>query len=84
MKMTGWFPPHIKPVRVGEYIAITTKLAYVRRWWDGNRWSLPYWPADPESIKTIQRRDPASPGKQRCIYWRGLAADPDRRKRRST
>ena len=42
-KMTGWLPPHIKPVRVGVYeIKYTSKVAHgscMYATWNGFRWS---------------------------------------------
>lgn len=65
-KMTGWFPPHIKPVRVGLYQrdwgiqAFTDDLD----WWDGRDWRVFY--ADGNF----------GVGMSCKLQWRGLAEDP--------
>ena len=42
IKMTDWFPPHIKPVREGVYeIKLTAVRGYHRMYatWNGLKWS---------------------------------------------
>lgn len=70
MKLTPWYPGHIKPARSGVYQQLACKqIGYMR--WDGLRWYLwdqskevatrCAWPAD-----LAYQNDP----------WRGLAEDP--------
>ena len=40
-KMTPWFPPDIKPVRIGEYeckYCVENRNPLSRHYWDGKRW----------------------------------------------
>lgn len=64
-KKTGWFPAHIKPVRVGWYETRNpfdyAKVSDFRWWWDGVRWT--HGPG--QAYTTFQNRT-----------WRGLASDP--------
>jgi hypothetical protein len=59
-QMTEWYPPEIKPVRVGWY---KTWYSTVKKnaWWDGNAWC---------------QGDAAQPSWRQDRCWRGLAADP--------
>lgn len=64
MKRTPWFPPEVKPVRVGWYEAILfpglhndDTLPEPRFWWDGKEWRL----ARNGSALALQQR-----------IWRGL------------
>jgi hypothetical protein len=62
-QMTEWYPPEIKPVRVGWYES-TPWLKYGdgdRNWWNGRQW---IW---------FEKGYPCS---EQSRHWRGLAADP--------
>lgn len=69
MKMTPWFPPEIRPVRVGEYQCDSS----ARRWWDGESWSCMYFPDEPRAIKLAERQQVSC---YQEIQWRGLAEEP--------
>ena len=69
MKMTPWYPPAIRPVRVGEYQCDSS----ARRWWDGESWSCMYLPDEPKEIR-IRERQYVSAYQE--ITWRGLAEEP--------
>lgn len=64
--MTGWYPPDMKPARIGFYDVNgtrpmkTSKPLPVRGYWDGNRWHYPMEGHVPHF---------------QDFYWRGLAAD---------
>ena len=71
MKLTDWFPGHIKPVRKGVYIASVGRNKFYR-YWNGRWWSegtfypsLEGWP-DSKSKKCGDKQDQAR------IKWRGL------------
>ncbi len=70
--MTDWYPPNIKPVRVGRYHSALSPCkpdAMQRRtWWDGTVWrwnndSKPNW-------RLAYGSNPACMYQDR--YWRGL------------
>jgi hypothetical protein len=54
MKLTEWYPPHIKPAYVGYYQLSRSgsggrELGFqgIPQWWDGNQWCHgvdPLWP----------------------------------------
>ena len=72
--LTEWYPPHIKPVRVGVYNASKEKVDWNFRKWMGNAWSV-CWQADLDVdhiawCKTQPTQD------QSNIYWRGLSVAP--------
>jgi len=69
MKMTPWYPPEIRPMRVGEYECHSNE----RRWFDGNLWSCAYLPHEPSFIKQAERQQVSS---YQEITWRGLAEEP--------
>lgn len=67
-KLTPWFPPHIKPVRVGLYRAQDTTMrcncCHIYLHWDGEEW----------------HSDMLTPGRFRTYFfkghlrrWRGLS-----------
>lgn len=76
-KMTEWFPPSIKPVHVGEYIADTNKSSGMRRWWDGSWWSIRYSDSEDEDTKSLFRAIKTAPWMHHMIRWRGLAEKPE-------
>lgn len=70
MPVTKMFPPNIKPVRIGEYLASVTpeEVDCVRRWWNGKSWSIGYFDNESETTKMACRLVAA----HRPIYWKGL------------
>ncbi len=70
--LTDWYPEGVKPVRVGAYNA-TNDIDLepdVMRWWDGVRWSVPYYADD---YKKVRDRCSAAPGMyQDDVRFRGL------------
>ncbi len=72
-KLTPWFPPGVKPVRVGEYNASQSKMVQGLRIWDGENWSEMYFSCESNAeIAKCKNRICYS----ERIYWRGLAQDP--------
>ena len=73
MKLTEWYPPHIKPVRVGEYFAPDFEYRDGDlRWWNGTEWSIAYGRDEEESTKECLRKNFAG---QLRIYWRGATKE---------
>ncbi len=69
--LTDWYPPHIKPVRVGVYIASKNgSNSRVLRYWNGRIWSWS-WDASTsqESVKTLKNLRALD---QNMIHWKGL------------
>lgn len=70
-KLTPWFPPSVKPARVGVYSVVSAALpAKGYSFWNGERWSAQVDKASAAAkLKCI-----------RAIYqdklWRGLAKPP--------
>lgn len=76
-KLTPWFPPEVKPVHVGEYNASISMDPGMRRWWDGQEWSLAYPASYSEKEKKIWRNTVARYStSHKRIYWRGLKEKP--------
>jgi hypothetical protein len=74
-KLTAWSKK--KPPMVGEYNASISQDGGVRRWWNGQYWSAPYWPRlHSESVQQARRRLRASEW-HASIQWRGLIKKPD-------
>jgi hypothetical protein len=74
MKLTPWYPPEIRPVRVGEYRTCslwTGKVAL--RWFDGKLWSCAYLPDEPIVIRLGERQKISQ---YQDVMWRGLAKEP--------
>lgn len=73
MKLTPWYPGHVKPVRVGVYaVAFKSKEQPMFSNWNGKYWGT--WAWRPEaanrwknSIGIIGELD---------FYWRGIAKEP--------
>lgn len=65
-KLTPWYPPHVKPVRVGLYQATVFERAPTHdapyMYWDGKQWMNPY-----NDGMRCMAQDRA---------WRGLARRP--------
>lgn len=78
-KLTPWFPPHIKPVRVGWYNASAYRKTHIIRYWNGQRWSefaTLTGLGDTEQL-TRAKRVNACRGD---IEWRGLASPPEEKR----
>ena len=73
-KLTPWFPPETKPVRIGTYNASEGRNPGILRYWNGLHWSKWYGPYDPEDTKNRARHQKENPLLR--IYWRGLPAEP--------
>jgi len=68
MKLTKWYPGHIKPVRVGVYQKhIDFNVPYFYSYWDGEFWGLIS--GTPSGAK--KWRDLAS--RAQNYFWRGVA-----------
>jgi len=73
-KLTGWYPPEIKPVRTGVYLTIAAQFGLHPDWefysvWDGKQWC-----ADRSQIELAEISLNRSTYQERS--WRGLASDP--------
>lgn len=68
-ELTGWYPPHIKPVRIGFYNASRANFNDAMRYWDGKKWSLAWF-----GMTSIKRRIASD---QDGISWRGLTRNPE-------
>ena len=74
MKLTPWFPPEIRPVRVGEYEVRTGWVdAVALRWFDGELWSCVYLSDEPKEIRNTERQYASQ---YQDVMWRGLAKEP--------
>jgi len=67
-KLTPWYPPHIKPVRVGVYETDTRNGRYQH--WNGQFWS----PYDTDPAVTLLYQNFRSA--YQAPSWRGLADPP--------
>lgn len=38
-ELTPWYPPEVKPVRVGAYLIRSSEVVWYR-WWNGKKWGL--------------------------------------------
>jgi len=69
LKLTPWFPGHVKPVRDGVYEATHWGLACLQHW-NGTYWGRPGWSA----------KEATDNGGDKYCYqnmeWRGLAVKP--------
>lgn len=75
MKMTPWFPAHIRPVHLGLYLVDTDKFnAPNYRYWTGIGWSCTY--------GSVANAKQFATNELPTIYgadetpWRGLAVKP--------
>lgn len=73
--LTSWFPPNVKPSRVGCYQTeddpdALDRLRHGYQWWNGKWWG----------IFELDKKDAALDKKSRSLfqvnYWRGLAVQP--------
>lgn len=72
MKLTEWFPGHIKPVRPGVYqqlSAVDKTLGYQR--WDGANWSSWY-----STVEGAAKATDVAAHPFQNDQWRGLAEKP--------
>jgi len=72
LMLTDWFPPHVKPVRVGVYeirLGICKYEWY--SYWDGSRWC--YTCINVNDAFNSREAKTTLPQKQ---HWRGLAEKP--------
>lgn len=67
-KLTEWFPPEVKPVRVGVYEVAYPPGRWFRKW-DGTRWMCG---ADTPEIAVERSAIPV----ETTFPWRGLAEEP--------
>jgi hypothetical protein len=70
--LTEWYPPEIKPVRVGAYRTEMVGFEIMDdmfSWWNGKFWSNSY-ESLMELTKTIER-NPEDEGEQ-CKRWQGM------------
>jgi hypothetical protein len=76
LKRTKIFPPHIKPVHVGEYEAsmFHRMTGGWKRWWNGEWWSRAYSDFGLEIHKESHKLLKAP---YQHIRWRGLAKKPE-------
>jgi hypothetical protein len=84
MKLTDWYPAHVKPVREGVYerdAADSDGRAFA--YWDGNRWFSLHWVglSDPKTAaRAIEcARAAVTPSSWPRTAWRGLAEDPNKK-----
>lgn len=80
-KLTEWYPPEIKPARIGWYESLPPTLVesydyYPRRFWDSQSWC--YQPARPVGSTLPPTLVPCTNQKR---AWRGLTQDPTTRAR---
>lgn len=73
MKLTRWFPRHIKPAYVGEYNASICRDTDIMRWWNGSNWSNAYLANTSDEIKKHMRSQKSVVSR---LEWRGLANKP--------
>jgi hypothetical protein len=71
--LTPWFPPEVKPVRRGVYIAMVNPLnpadsPYYRRW-NGREWLI-------GGVSPTQAAERPPHPIEAAISWRGLAHPP--------
>lgn len=65
-----------KPSIIGEYNASVSRHTSVRRWWNGEDWSLPFSDSMSVQMKRKRRRIVDKKNVQWSIEWRGLAVMP--------
>lgn len=71
-KLTPWFPPEVKPVREGVYIATVVREETFYRYWDGRLWLT-----GDNTVKGAYREaGEGIPTWHQSIHWRGLAKAP--------
>lgn len=70
-KLTPWFPPEVKPVRVGPYNASKTRDPKAFRYWDGRAWGFVAF-----SVEGAVSARLFKTSEQHRVHWRGLAEQP--------
>lgn len=75
MKLTPWIPGHIKPTRVGVYERDYGDGSAVYCKWDGLIWYF-YGKTKKSAWAEICK------SAEQSLPWRGLALDPNKRKRK--
>lgn len=83
-KLTDWFPPEIKPVRVGVYqVGETEGLSDPDgySYWDGFHWAQVAWikhfDSNAESL-AVSWKDSIDVWAQNCAYWRGISQNSNK------
>ena len=64
------------PPMVGEWIASIKKDRYIRRWWDGKRWSIWYSKLMDQEKRDFRSSSPCIAAEQDKVRWCGLSAEP--------
>lgn len=78
-KLTPWFPGDVKPVRVGVYEITGCSFGGINyRVWTGKGWSDTRW--EPSDFHGLHPKPMYFPGDD-MTGWRGLASDPNARKK---
>ena len=71
MKLTPWYPGHVKPVRVGvyerKYRNINDNSVYSR--WNGEKWFC-------GSFHVHFAEEDMEPSSYQSLPWRGIAKEP--------
>ncbi|CAM5795676.1 hypothetical protein [Rhizobacter fulvus] len=70
IEMTPWTAATIKPARIGWFNASMDRDPDIRRYWDGERWSMPVYADFGEPYISRAMSTPADPDD--VIPWRGL------------
>ena len=72
MKLTEWYPPHIKPKRKGIYItAVDPHVFHDQAFWF-QYWSGKYWKTRSNTILGAEALKEFQSGFQE-VYWKGIA-----------
>lgn len=74
-KLTPWFPPEVKPVRVGLYRVKIGAYDNIIEWcwWAGDGWCWAY----PCKRDALAKEWKTTEGASQCKAWRGLAERPE-------
>lgn len=73
-RLTEWFPPHVKPVRVGVYEVVDSdgELGWYA-FWNGKKFGYRCW----KSPQSAFYRRHESTWQPNFAKWRGLADNPE-------
>jgi len=66
-KRTPWYPPEVKPVRVGVYEVAMTIVPVWYRYWDGENWHV-----GDETPALALKSAPLNGTSWSVKHWRGL------------